>query len=196
VKIHWTTMETPVGPVAVAWSGATVVAIHMEETEDRKGWNGAYLRTRPQDRLAADLIARFGDVELERADAAAGPAQKLARYFAGDVRAIDGLAVDPAGTPFQEKVWKRLREIPAGGTTTYGELAKSVGRPGAARAAGGAVGANPIPIVIPCHRVLAANGTLNGFGGGLVRKRWLLEHEGAAFQDDSPGRLLPLDRAR
>jgi methylated-DNA-[protein]-cysteine S-methyltransferase len=196
MKIRWATMDTPVGPVAVAWNGTTIVAIHMEETEDRKGWADEYRDVRPEERLAADLVGRFGDVELERADADTGPAAKLARYFAGDVRAIDGLAVDPAGTPFQASVWQRLREIPVGATTTYGELAASVGHPGSARAAGGAVGANPIPIVIPCHRVLAANGTLNGFGGGLARKKWLLEHEGARFRDDSPGRLLPLARAR
>jgi methylated-DNA-[protein]-cysteine S-methyltransferase len=161
--------------------------------EDRRdphgGWNGSYRPISPADRLAADVSARFGDVTIERADASAGPARKLLAYFAGEVHAIDRLDVDPGGTPFQAAVWKRLREIPAGTTTTYGELAASVGRPGSARAAGGAVGANPIPIVVPCHRVIAAGGTLNGFGGGLDRKRWLLRHEGAAFRDDSPEQL-------
>jgi len=186
VKIRYATMETPVGPVAVAWQGETIVGIHMEETRDRRGWRERYERTSPETRLLADLRRRFGDATPERVDAGRGPARKLARYFAGDVHAIDDLPADPGGTPFQAAVWKRLREIPAGETMTYGEVAASVGHPDGARAAGGAVGSNPIPIVIPCHRVVAANGTLNGFGGGLPRKRWLLRHEGAHFRDDSP----------
>jgi methylated-DNA-[protein]-cysteine S-methyltransferase len=192
MKIRYATLDTPVGPVAVAWKSDTIVAIHMEETKDRMGWGNRYRAVSPEKRMRAELSARFGDVELERADANRGPAKKLARYFAGAVRAIDDLPVDPGGTPFQTKVWRRLRGIPAGETMTYGELAVSVGHPDGARAAGGAVGSNPIPIVIPCHRVIAANRTLNGFGGGLQRKRWLLRHEGATFRDDSPKQLALL----
>jgi methylated-DNA-[protein]-cysteine S-methyltransferase len=184
-------MDTPVGPVVVAWKGEAIVAIQMKETKNRMGWSKRDKATSPEKRLLADLKSRFHDADVERSEEPRGPAKKLARYFAGSVHAIDDLPVDPGGTPFQAKIWKRLCEIPTGETMTYGELAASVGHPDGARAAGGAVGSNPIPIVIPCHRIIAANGTLNGFGGGLQRKRWLLRHEGAAFRDDSP-KLLQL----
>ena len=107
--------------------------------------------------------------------------EALARYFDGETSAIDALDVDPGGTEFQAAVWRALREIPAGETRTYGELAGAVGHSGSARAAGGAVGSNPIAIVIPCHRVVGADGRLTGFGGGVRRKRWLLTHEGASL---------------
>jgi methylated-DNA-[protein]-cysteine S-methyltransferase len=102
----------------------------------------------------------------------------LERYFAGDLRAIDALPVASAGTPFQRRVWHALRAIPLGTTTTYGDLAKKIGRPAAVRAVGAANGANPIPIVVPCHRVIGSAGKLTGYGGGIERKRWLLRHEG------------------
>ena len=103
----------------------------------------------------------------------------LDAYFAGDVHAIDALEVRPAGvTAFQAAVLEALRDVPAGGLTSYGELAREVGRPGAARAVGQAVGANPVAVVLPCHRVVAGDGSLGGYGGGLDRKRWLLKHEG------------------
>jgi methylated-DNA-[protein]-cysteine S-methyltransferase len=100
-------------------------------------------------------------------------------YFAGDLKAIDALPVQTNGTPFQRQVWHALREIPCGTTVSYAELAKRIGRPNAVRAVGLANGANPIGIVVPCHRVIGANGSLTGYGGGIDRKRWLLEHENA-----------------
>jgi methylated-DNA-[protein]-cysteine S-methyltransferase len=105
---------------------------------------------------------------------------RLQAYFAGDRAALDPLAVHTAGTPFQQEVWQALRGIPAGHTTTYGKLAESIGRPAAVRALGLAVGSNPISLVIPCHRVIGADGSLTGYAGGLDRKRWLLAHEGGA----------------
>jgi methylated-DNA-[protein]-cysteine S-methyltransferase len=102
----------------------------------------------------------------------------LAAYFAGELHAIDSLRVDPAGTPFQREVWTALRDLPVGRTLTYAELAAALHRSaGASRAVGGASGANPIAIVVPCHRVVAAGGKLGGYAGGLERKRWLLAHE-------------------
>jgi methylated-DNA-[protein]-cysteine S-methyltransferase len=101
----------------------------------------------------------------------------LTRYFAGDLTAIDPLPVQTAGTPFQREVWRALREIPAGTTTSYGQLAAKIGRPAAVRAVGLANGANPIGVVVPCHRVIGSNGSLTGYGGGLHRKHWLLQHE-------------------
>ena len=104
-------------------------------------------------------------------------------YLAGNLSALDQVKIALTGTAFQLAVWDLLRKIPAGATSSYGELAALLGRPGAARAVGCANGANPIPIVEPCHRVIGANGSLTGFGGGMARKKWLLAHEGAAARD-------------
>lgn len=98
-------------------------------------------------------------------------------YFAGDLAAIDGIAVKFSGTPFQNEVWAALRAIPAGGTFGYGAFAARLGRPQAARAVGHANGSNPLAVVVPCHRLVGAGGALTDYGGGLWRKRWLLEHE-------------------
>ncbi len=99
-------------------------------------------------------------------------------YFAGELSAIEALATQTGGTAFQREVWAALRAIPAGETTSYGKLASTIGRPKAVRAVGLANGANPIALVVPCHRVIGANASLTGYGGGIERKRWLLEHEG------------------
>lgn len=101
-------------------------------------------------------------------------------YFAGDVRALDGVTVKTGGTGFQRTVWAALRAIPAGETRSYGQLAAAIGSPKAVRAAGLANGQNPVAVIVPCHRVIGANGTLTGYAGGLERKRWLLKHEGVA----------------
>jgi len=109
--------------------------------------------------------------------------QLLGSYFAGDLRAIDSLVVRTGGTPFQREVWAALRTIPAGQTLSYGALASRLNRPSAMRAVGMANGSNPVSIVVPCHRVIGADGSLTGYGGGLPRKRWLLEHEGVRIAD-------------
>lgn len=109
---------------------------------------------------------------------------QLAEYFAGQRREF-ALTVDPQGTPFQRHVWQNLRQIPYGVTITYGELARRVGKPSAARAVGAANGQNPIPIIIPCHRVIGANGKLTGFAGGLHLKEGLLSLEQALPEDKS-----------
>ncbi len=101
----------------------------------------------------------------------------LCRYFDGDLQAIDHLPVQTAGTSFQRDVWRALREIACGTTVSYAELARRAGRPNAVRAVGLANGSNPVGIVVPCHRVIGADGSLTGYGGGIERKRWLLEHE-------------------
>ncbi len=107
--------------------------------------------------------------------------EQLAEYFAGR-RTTFAVPLEPAGTPFQRRVWEALRTIPHGTTLSYGELARRLGDLRATRAVGAANGRNPIPIIVPCHRVLGADGSLTGFGGGLDRKRWLLEHEGALMR--------------
>ncbi|HSL34697.1 MAG TPA: methylated-DNA--[protein]-cysteine S-methyltransferase, partial [Candidatus Limnocylindrales bacterium] len=116
------------------------------------------------------------------ATAPAPVVRAVAAYFAGDMRAFDSIELDPPGTPFQREVWAALRGIPAGTTTTYGRLAAALGRPGSSRAVGLANGANPVAIVVPCHRVIGASGSLTGYGGGIERKRWLLDHERRATE--------------
>jgi methylated-DNA-[protein]-cysteine S-methyltransferase len=119
----------------------------------------------------------------KRGPAAIAPAEPtallraLARYFDGEVSILDTLAVDAGGTPFQRLVWSELRRIPVGTVISYGELARRIGQPTASRAVAGANAANPVAIVVPCHRVVASDGSLHGYGGGLDRKKWLLDHE-------------------
>jgi methylated-DNA-[protein]-cysteine S-methyltransferase len=108
-----------------------------------------------------------------------GLTSAIAAYFAGDIAVIDALPVEAPGTAFQRKIWTALREIPAATTWSYGRLAAHIGHPTAVRAAGAANGANAVAIVVPCHRVIGANGTLTGYAGGVERKRWLLAHEAA-----------------
>jgi len=106
-------------------------------------------------------------------------AEQLDAYFAGRLRAFD-VALDLVGTPFQLEVWRALLEVPHGATTTYGALARRVGRPHAPRAVGAANGRNPVSIIVPCHRVVGADGSLTGYGWGLERKRFLLDLEAGA----------------
>jgi O-6-methylguanine DNA methyltransferase len=120
----------------------------------------------------------FGEAAAEsEPEALAAAVAAFDAYFAGDPAALRALPVDLAGTPFQEAVWERLREIPAGETMTYTALAAAVGRPGAIRAVGAAVGRTPVPVVVPCHRVVGADGSLTGYAGGLEMKAALLAHE-------------------
>jgi methylated-DNA-[protein]-cysteine S-methyltransferase len=134
-----------------------------------------------KERLERLLERRVGR-RLDSVVAAADPfglTSAMAAYFAGDIAAIDTLPVEAPGTDFQRKVWAGLREIPAATTWTYGQLAARIGHPSAVRATGAANGANAVAIVVPCHRVIGANGTLTGYAGGIERKRWLLAHEAA-----------------
>jgi len=124
------------------------------------------------------LTERFGALDFRPRDPT-GMCNRLAAYFAGDLHAFDGVALDAGGTPFQLRVWAALREIPAGETISYLMLARRIGDPTAARAVGASNGANPIAIVVPCHRVIASDGRLSGYAGGVHRKRWLLDHERA-----------------
>ncbi len=133
-------------------------------------------------RLQKLLAVRYGGVSFVKAELRDLRA-RVKRYFAGDWNAFDGADLRTDGTAFQRKVWRALQKIPAGKTLSYAQLAKSIGMPKAARAVGNANARNPIAVVIPCHRVICADGTVGGYGGGygggLARKSWLLEHEGA-----------------
>lgn len=145
---------------------------------DNEGNLRATFWTDHDDDLRRSLERHYGTrVELEAANNPHGLTRAIAAYFAGDLHAIDTIPVKTGGTGFQREVWRVLRDIPCGTTISYGELARRIGRPTAVRAVGMANGANPIGVVVPCHRVIGANGSLTGYGGGIGRKRWLLDHE-------------------
>ncbi|MBV8462465.1 MAG: methylated-DNA--[protein]-cysteine S-methyltransferase [Acidimicrobiales bacterium] len=152
-----TTVPSPIGPLTLARRDGDLVAVRMEDQRHLSGVEPDWVRDDDG----------FGDV-----------AEQLRAYFAGERTTFD-LATRIEGTPFQADVWEALRDIPFGQTISYAELACRVGRPAAVRAVGQANGRNPLAVVIPCHRVVAADGSLGGYGGGLDRKRWLLDHEGA-----------------
>ncbi len=150
-------LETPIGPLLVAADDAGLRRIHFQRGS----------RT-----LEADPAWRRDPPALREV------ARQLAEYFARERRAFD-LPIAPEGTPFQLETWRALVAIPYGTTISYGELARRIGKPEAVRAVGAANGANPLPIVVPCHRVIGSDGSLTGFGGGLPAKRALLALEGA-----------------
>jgi methylated-DNA-[protein]-cysteine S-methyltransferase len=129
--------------------------------------------------LGALLRRQYGETgfTLEPAADPGGVTSRVAAYFRGELDAIDRLPVALVGTPFQRAVWTALRDIPCGTTTSYSALAQRIGRPSAVRAVGLANGANPVGVVVPCHRVVGKDGSLTGYGGGMPRKRWLLDHE-------------------
>jgi methylated-DNA-[protein]-cysteine S-methyltransferase len=162
------TLDTLPGPV-----GTILVVTDSQQRLRGLGWEDR------EDRLRRDLARIYRrPPELVRGAAPAAIRRALQRYFAGKLQAIDEIPVQTGGTPFQSNVWCALRGIPAGTTLSYGRLASQLQRPLAVRAVGFANGSNPISIVIPCHRLIGADGALTGYGGGLERKRWLLAHEG------------------
>jgi O-6-methylguanine DNA methyltransferase len=130
-----------------------------------------------EERLRRHLRGHYRDYQLEEGPAPRQITRAVDAYFEGDLEQINELATATNGTEFQREVWKALRTIPAGTTMSYGQLASNIGHAGSSRAVGAANGSNPIAIVVPCHRVIGANGTLTGYGGGLPRKKWLLDHE-------------------
>jgi len=152
--------ETPLGPL---WFGLTDRGLAALEFAG----DGPVSRL-PDDSLPNHLMPLIEAVR-----------QELSAYFAGVPTDFAALSLDPRGTPFQLRVWQELRRIPWGQTISYGELARRVGNPKASRAVGQANAVNPIPLIIPCHRVIAAGGSLGGYSSGPDRKRWLLRHEGA-----------------
>jgi len=155
--MHRTAIDTPTGLVEIEVDGDTLVGLHFVE-----------------------------DSSADRHDPS-GIADALRRYFDGRLDALDDVPVRfDRGTPFQQQVWHTLRTIPVGQTISYAELARRVGRPTGFRAVGSANGRNPIAVVVPCHRVIAADGTLGGYSGGLENKRWLLAHEGVTVAGEAP----------
>jgi methylated-DNA-[protein]-cysteine S-methyltransferase len=160
--------ETPIGGILIfADAEGNLRAIDWTEHEDRT-------------RSFLQLHYGKNDFSLESARNPGGLSKAIVSYFAGEFHAIDSLPVQTAGTPFQQEVWRALRQIPCGTTISYAQLAEQIGHPKAVRAVGLANGSNPVPIVVPCHRVIGSDGSLTGYGGGMERKRWLLEHEKCA----------------
>ncbi len=183
--IDYTVVETPFGPIGVAATRRGLCALAPLTRRDSRG------RPDPEPLLALARRGRPGArISAHEGGAPLPPrlaegVEALASYAAGDRRPYRG-ALDLSGTPFQQAVWRRLLDIPCGTTITYGELAAAVGRPGAARAVGAAVGANPVSLLVPCHRVVGARGALTGFGWGLAMKRALLAHEQAPARELRP----------
>jgi methylated-DNA-[protein]-cysteine S-methyltransferase len=154
-------VPTPIGTFRLAYQGLTVRVVDLLE-------NGVSQTGIPP-----------GAVRRKPPFAAGSPPRQLQEYFRGKRASFDLLVEPDTSSAFDRKVWAHLREVAPGRTVTYGELARRSGFPGSARAVGGAMARNPIPIIVPCHRVVGASGSITGFGLGLWRKRWLLDHEGA-----------------
>lgn len=159
--VSQTVVDTPIGALVVEASSAGVTRVQFTDgaASDVK------LGKRAGAPASSDADAVLRDVAVQ-----------LQSYFTGDLALFD-VPLDPAGTAFQLAVWRALVKVPAGETVSYAALAAQAGSPKAARAVGLAMGANPIPVIVPCHRVVRSDGSMGGFGGGLWRKRWLLEHE-------------------
>jgi methylated-DNA-[protein]-cysteine S-methyltransferase len=164
--LHITTIESPIGPLTIAAHAGHVCLLHF-------GRETAGIRRR--------LEAWYPGHALEPHPDPAGAVRALNRYFDGRIGVLDDVPVELNGTPFQRQVWGALRCIRAGATASYAGLARTIGMPSSVRAVGAANGANPVALIIPCHRVIGSNGSLTGYGGGLDRKRWLLQHEGVVM---------------
>lgn len=161
-------IDSDIGPLLIVSETNAVCALEYGDYESR---------------MTKLLAPRYGDFTLRENSDPLGVGRRMAAYMAGELDAVRDIPVNPGGTPFQARVWSALREIPAGETTSYGALARSLGNANASRAVGLANSLNPIAIIIPCHRVIGANGKLTGYAGGLDRKRWLLTHELPATRD-------------
>ncbi len=157
------TLSTPLGTAILIADENGVLRMYAWD-DPGEPWREAFWR-------------RYGGPTLVPEHDPFGHVATLERYFDGEIAALDTISVAFTGTPFQKKVWNALRTIPGGTTLSYGALARCIGEPKAVRAVGLANGRNPIGVVVPCHRVISSDGSLTGYGGGLPRKRWLLEHE-------------------
>ncbi len=159
-------LDTPIGVLRIVVDGSGALRA--------VGWLDL------EERLERDLLRQYGarGFTVAAGRAPSEVSRSIRRYFAGELSAIDALPVATGGTSFQRAVWRELRGIRCGTAVSYRELAERVGRPAAVRAVGAANGANPVGVVVPCHRVVGADGALTGYGGGLARKEWLLRHEG------------------
>jgi methylated-DNA-[protein]-cysteine S-methyltransferase len=157
-------IATPIGKIQIVIADGKLCALDFEDYEARM----------------QKLLARYqGEYRLVKSTGRTDIAKRIDAYFAGELTTLDAIEVETGGTEFQQKCWQALRDIAPGTTASYAEQAKRIGKPKAMRAVGMTNGRNPVAIVLPCHRVIGADGTLTGYGGGLWRKEWLLKHEGA-----------------
>lgn len=164
-KLYVEEMDSPVGPLLITLDAENTLV-------------GLYFLNKESTAERIELLSRE-DVEVQPAGERSEPVRRqLEEYFRGERREFD-LPLKPQGTPFEQGVWRELQNIPYGHTVSYGEVSRRLDNPKAVRAVGRANGANPIPIIVPCHRVIGANGKLTGFGGGLPAKAFLLRLEGA-----------------
>ena len=161
MSLHTDSFETPIGAMTLIVKNDQLVLLDFAD-------NAARIHKLLEKRFPGSTLEPTALPEFSNA---------IKAYFAGELSLIHKLPVDSGGTAFQRCVWNALKEIPAGQTWSYLELARHVGNPGAVRAVGMTNGLNPISLVLPCHRVIGANGSLTGYAGGLKRKQWLLEHE-------------------
>jgi methylated-DNA-[protein]-cysteine S-methyltransferase len=173
MRLFRTTLPTPLGDMLALSSDEGLCALEFTSVKGRAGGQERLSR------LHARLARWFPPHEIvERETPTIAKARRwLQEYFAGAAAEIDGLPLDMRGAPFEQRVWRALQAIPPGAITSYGAIAKALGSAGASRAVGAANGANPIAIIVPCHRVIGASGSLTGYGGGLERKTWLIDHE-------------------
>lgn len=167
-------IETPIGPLTLLARDGVLLLLEFDDADQRSG---------------KQMTRRFRDSAVTPAGDPFGFSSRVRAYFSGDPAAIDSIPTDGGGTDFQRRVWAELRRIPCGTTISYSELARRLGNADAMRAVGLANGRNPIAVVVPCHRVIGADGSFTGYGGGLHRKAWLLAHEGAHVMPEQ-GRLL------
>lgn len=136
---------------------------------------------RPEEDFLRTVRRSYPKAQVVKGRAPPPVRDNLDAYFKGDLPALERIPIQAVGSDFQHSVWNELKAIPVGETRSYGAMARKIGQPSASRAVGLANGSNPIAVVVPCHRVIGADGSLTGFGGGIPRKRWLLEHEGAHY---------------
>ncbi len=163
-KLKIDRLNSPIGQIAIVTAENNLCALDFADYETR---------------MMALLARRYDSIELVPQSNPSGITERLQAYLAGDLTSLHDIPIHIGGTPFQQQIWAKLREIPIGETWTYGRLAQEIGKPTASRAVGMANSLNPIAIVIPCHRVIGAQGKLTGYAGGIDRKRWLLQHEGS-----------------
>ena len=166
-------IETPLGPLLLLARDGMLIGLEFDDHPER---------------VARDLRIRYGSSDRFPAENPYGFSNRIRAYFEGDLKAIEKVPTDGGGTEFQRRVWAELKLIPCGVTVSYGDIARRLGHPQATRAVGLANGRNPVSIVVPCHRVIGADGSLTGYGGGLDRKKWLLAHEGVLVSGDRIGK--------
>jgi methylated-DNA-[protein]-cysteine S-methyltransferase len=157
-------IQTPIGDMILVARDGVLLLLQFEDATGR---------------VEREMKLRFKGQELQHTENPFGLSEIMRDYFAGNITAINNILTDGGGTDFEKQVWAELRKIPSGTTVSYGSIARKLGDINMSRAVGTANGRNPIAIVVPCHRVIGADGSMIGYGGGIARKEWLLRHEGA-----------------